>query len=817
MTPFSLLVLATLFPVPADHSYPAVNATRTPTPPRIDGILDDPVWRLAPVLDGFVQVYPAEGRPASERTEVRILYDDHALYVSFRCFDSHAAEIEPRLGRRDDLPESDDVVVALDPLLSRRSAYLFQVNSAGGRADGITVDGEDINFNWDGVWESRTHLDSQGWTAEFEIPFATLRFPRTPVQTWGFHVRRHILRLDETDDWNLIRATDPINVGRFENLVGLEGAQPGLSLTLLPYASATLRASIAPSTLVSPQDAASGQVGFDAKYALSGTLTLDATINPEFGQVEVDPEVVNLSAFPVYFPEKRPFFLEGLDIFQSAGPLIYTRRIGAPPTAPDPQHNGQIVALDPTARILGATKLSGSIASGTSIGILLGYVDESTATERVGGSLGPTFQLRASPPTFYDALRIWQRVGAVSSVGATATDVVRGSGNDAHVVSVDFDAHVAGDWGARGQGAWSETAACDPAQNPLYHGGCDAGFGSLSMGKRGGELRLFVDGSYIGAEYDPNDLGFLQHLIGNQLVAQRTHLVLQRPTYWHGFKRMILDLSYGTSWNPIAEQPGVGVPLVDHGVSLDGYLRLANEWEIGWFASHQLERYDDDETRLNAVRLYLRQPRDLLFLRLRSNDTRRAWLQLRNQVDVEGGTWTLSSGLDANVHVGQHLQLTAVVNWRQWFDRPRWITTAGDGLPLFGDLDLRELEISLRATGTFTRDLTLQVFGQLVRSAQHYDRIGELTNPSTLMYCPTTSCATDVLPDGPDVTVTSLIVNAILRWEFRPGSTLFLVYTHHHQVDGNGGRFDLGGALDTLAHSAADNVIAVKLSYLWAL
>jgi hypothetical protein len=296
---------------------PPARAVRAAVPPQIDGRLDDAVWRApasAPLEGDFVQVQPDEGQPASERTEVRVAYDARALYVAFRCYDRRAAGLAPRLGRRDNPPESDWVSLALDPYHDRKSAYVFTVTSAGVLADSILAEGQGENRNWDGVWVAAATIDADGWSAELEIPFSTIRFPGGDTQTWGFHVRRYISRLKEVDDRNLIRLGDASYVGRFEELTGLEDIRPGLSLQLLPYAAVTVRPSFA-STSLAPRDAKTFQVGADLKYAVTGTLTLDATVNPEFGQVEVDPEVLNLTSFEVFFPEKRPFFLEGVDVF----------------------------------------------------------------------------------------------------------------------------------------------------------------------------------------------------------------------------------------------------------------------------------------------------------------------------------------------------------------------------------------------------------------------------------------------------------------------------------------------------------------------
>src|SRR5262249_10185736 len=206
-----------------------------------------------------------------------------------------------------------------------------------------------------------------------------------------------------------------------------------------------------------------------------------------------------------------------------------------------------------------------------------------------------------------------------------------------------------------------------------------------------------------------------------------------------------------------------------------------------------------------------------LFTRVRSNDTRPLWVQVRNFFNYEGGKFTINPGLDANLLVGGRIELSASAGWSQWFGRRRWIGTGSSGLPLFGALELEQLEVTLRGTAAFTRDLSLQLFGQLLRSAQHYSSVYVLRDPLTLTPCEPATCMEADPPASYDRDLTSLIVNTVLRWEFRPGSTLYVVYTHNHQIQGQRGRFALGDSLSALGSTPADNVIALKLSYLWAL
>jgi hypothetical protein len=819
LLPLALALL--LSPVQALAPPPA-TAVRTSRPPTIDGHLDDDVWQSAVVIRNFVQRYPIPGGPASEPTEVRVLYDDRALYLGVRCFDSHAAEVRPRLGRRDNPPESDVVAVGIDPFHDRHSAYYFTVNSAGVQSDAIMTDGQNDNWNWDGVWDAATSVDATGWTAEIEIPLATLRFRDVPRQEWGFYLYRYISRLHEQDNWVLIPRTESSFVGRFGTLVGVEGVHPGLSLRIIPYAAAALRASVQDANLVA-RDPAQVNAGFDLKYGLTGTLTLDATINPDFGQVEVDPEVVNLSAYEVAFPEKRQFFLEGLDVFQPASSIIYTRRIGAAPQSPTPQHGGDIIELDGPARILAASKLTGNLRPGTAIGVLSAVTDETFARERVGpGPLSPTYRLQASPVTFWNAARIGQVVSDQKVVGLATTQVLRSNGQpDANVLAADFDLRGKSDFTAAADFTRSFTNACDPARTPTFHAkdNCDAYGADWWFGKTAGELKIWNEGQYYGADLQVNDLGYLAHLEGNQLIADRTYVVYRRPRVTGPFSDIWIDTWYQRSWDPNAGDPAHTNPIVDSHTALDVLLRLRNNSEVSWRYTYRFEHFDDAETRQNPhVRLYHRPAGQNLIVRARTPDIKALWAQVRTTLDEEGGTWIATPGADATWLAGHRVELHLAVAWTEWFNRPRWLATGDDGFPLIGSLAYRQLELTLRGTFAFTRTTTLQLYSQLLRASQQYGSLGSLRDPFTVVPCdPRGQCSMLLLPGAYNSDVSSFIVNSVFRWEYRPGSTLYLVYTHNHQLSGTSGDFRFGAAIGALDRTPADNVIAVKFTYLWAM
>ncbi|HEU4884115.1 MAG TPA: DUF5916 domain-containing protein, partial [Longimicrobium sp.] len=364
---------------------PQAVATRTTQPIHIDGLLNDAAWAAATPITEFRQLDPQEGQPATERTEVRVMYDDGALYVGARLYDRQP--VRSRLGRRDmGMSASDWLTVILDSNHDHRTAVGFEVNPAGVRRDQSRAqDGSEDN-SWDPVWEAETSVSDSGWVAEIRIPFSQLRFSAAPVQTWGMQVERQIARNQEFSVWSFTPRDQPGGIPRFGHLAGLERIPTGKRLEVLPYA-VTRAENVERGANPFREDREYGMdVGVDLKYRLSSNMTLDATVNPDFGQVEVDPAVVNLTAFETQFEERRPFFVEGSEIFRFGGDgtnlAFYSRRIGRPPTLVP---NVDAVDVPSTTRILGAMKLSGRTQGGWSIGVLDAVTRREEARFRLPG------------------------------------------------------------------------------------------------------------------------------------------------------------------------------------------------------------------------------------------------------------------------------------------------------------------------------------------------------------------------------------------------------------------------------------------------
>ncbi|HKJ91694.1 MAG TPA: DUF5916 domain-containing protein, partial [Longimicrobiales bacterium] len=402
---------------------------------HVDGHLDDAAWRQAQPVTGFTQTKPNPGQRATQRTAVRVLYTNDAIYVGARMYDTHPDSIVAQLGRRDDDVYSDWFYVAIDSYNDKRTAFTFGLNPRGVKVDLLLHDDTQEDGSWDAVWDGAAAMDSLGWTAEFRIPLSQLRFSKGNGngQVWGIDFMRQIARRNEQSFWAPVPADNSAMVSRFGQLLGIHALQPPRHLEIMPYTVAS--ATTAPSDPGNPfykRVDPFGSAGADIKAGITSDLTLTATLNPDFGQVEADPSVVNLSAFETFFPEKRPFFVEGSDIFRfSIGlgdgdlgneSLFYSRRIGRRPQG---EADGDYVDMPDATTILGAAKLSGKTAGGWSIGVLDAVTNEEFARTFDAAS-GLEQRVPAEPLTNYAMGRVIKdfRDGQ-SAIGAVFTGVDR--------------------------------------------------------------------------------------------------------------------------------------------------------------------------------------------------------------------------------------------------------------------------------------------------------------------------------------------------------------------------------------------------------
>ncbi|PYQ87439.1 MAG: hypothetical protein DMG03_05650, partial [Acidobacteria bacterium] len=420
------MLSAALLAVALSSRADAVPIADTPNAVRINGEVSEAAWQAATPMDGFLQREPEEGGQPSQRTEFRVVYDATTLYVKVRAFDTQADKIVSYLTRRDADSPSDWLHVFVDSYHDRRTAYEFAVNPSGVKIDRYWFDDNNRDDGWDAVWDAKVTRDASGWTAEFHIPFSQLRFNPNGANTFGFAVARRIGRLNETSTWPLLARSATGYVSSFGELSGLTMTASPKRLEMLPYTVADLTRQRAGGNPLVKASSPSGAMGLDLKYALTPGLTLTTTVNPDFGQVEADPAVVNLSAFETFFSERRPFFVEGSGMFRfdsdcMDGPcqLFYSRRVGRSPQGVDELPSGDdIYAQSPTqTTILGAGKLTGRVGK-FSIGAM-----SAVTQEEFGTVLDATHRFRQpiEPLTTYSIGRVRREFADQSSLGFMVT------------------------------------------------------------------------------------------------------------------------------------------------------------------------------------------------------------------------------------------------------------------------------------------------------------------------------------------------------------------------------------------------------------
>lgn len=848
------------------------HAARATGPIRLDGVLDEAAWQSAPVIRDFKQSYPNPGAPPVDSTHVRVLYDNNALYVGVRMFDSEPSKIAAQLARRDATGiYSDWVHLVIGTYHDRRTAFRFSVNPLGVKKDVLEYNDNNEDVNWDAVWDVATRIDSLGWTAEYRIPFSQLRFPATEPaggRVWDFQIQRDIARRQERDSWAPWTVQSPGYVSSFGTLEGLRGIPAPERLEIAPYTSARLTR--APGTSVDPffrSNDTKLAVGADIRYGLPNGLTLTGTVNPDFGQVEVDPAVVNLSAFETFFPEKRPFFLEGNDIFQFGNirthndygnmTYFYTRRVGRQPQRAIGGSDIAYVAAPDQTTILGAGKLTGRVGPWT-VGTLDAVTGEQTA--RFATTEGIRGTAPVEPLTNYFAGRAQRQFRDGNTVlGGMITATDRSLGDSVLASTLRRGAYFGGgdfehawdnrNWIASGYAAGSLVRGTPSAitatqrSSARYFQRPDAGYVHLdttrtSLGGYTAQAAIDHEGPIVGSltlkEVSPgfeiNDAGFesradyraLSSLIGYGNQTPGAHL-----RSYDVFTFSNLSWTYGGA--PVAR---------DHAIGWDATFN--NLWQVGGKAILNTSVYDARLTRGGPLVRIPRSEEENIYITSDSRYPVTGMLMADYLHDQSGAsTLTNSLTLDARPASFVHVSFGPTVTTQRSTDQ--YVRTVTDPLAtatygrryVFANLKQTTLSLDTRVDWTFTPTLTLQLYAQPFVSAGTYTSFKQLRAPRTYDFDVYGSNAGSITPgnsgytvdpDGvspappftlanPDFNVRSLHGDAVLRWEYRPGSALFLVWQQERNDFQQYGDFALSRDAGAVFRTVPTNVFLVKLAY----
>ncbi len=823
------------------------------TAPAVDGKLDEPEWCAAPAAGDFVQSRPAPGAIATLPSSARILFDQNAVYVAVRLFDPHTDSLSAPYPRRDDEVTSDWVFVELDTRFDRRSGFSFGLNPRGVQVDGSWWD--DVNYDpaWNGVWEGASSVDAHGWSAEFRIPFSQLALERsTPGAplTWGLNVYRTTPHRGETSNWSPRLPTVTGVISHFNRLEGLVAPPRRVAVELAPYGAVTgVRAP------AGVPDGVTNRFGGDIRIRPTSSSAALISLHPDFGQVEADPSQVNLTTFETFLPEQRPLFVEGTDVFQFNGGLtfssrstsftdenpFYSRRIGREPQASLP--SGLRATDVPSATsILGAARLSARTPGGWSGGAFQALTDRVDGATR--DSMG-RHQVQLEPLTSFTVLRANREAhDGQAAVGVMFTGVQRLDQSSRIDSQLPHTAMVGGTdarWRGRGyqltgfllgsRVTGSESSIRDLRAQPRHgyyrtaedsspHSSLSGVAAQARLARTEGSLLWSVAGRVVSQGFEANDLGF-QRNADWILVAGDWQYQHFRPGKW--LRRWAIGSSnLGLGWTTGGELRAAAANL-----TLSGDLR--SYWGGSLSLRHEFAANDPEILRGGPSLLL--PARDRAVAQLYS-DTRRRWqfnwtMSGERETASESRRFTLAPGFTAFLTDRLQLGVNPSVAWIregwQYVAQPR--DQGAHPRYIMGRLDQREASLTTRATYAFSPHLTLQWYAQAFISSGQYRRFlevrGSKPGPIATDRLVRDSIGVYQLDLGSDSSVSFadpafgervLNLNLVLRWEFLPGSTAFLVWTEERRNEARG-QFDLGRDLRRLGHAPATDALQLKVSY----
>ena len=800
---------------------------------HIAGLPDEAAWNVAPVRSEFVQREPDEATAPSQRTEVRVLYDASTLYVRVRALDSDPDKILTYLTRRDVDSPCDWIRILIDSYHDRRTAYEFATNPSGVKQDAYWYNDSSRDDSWDAVWDVIVTRDRQGWSAEFHIPFSQLRFTPARETAFGFAVSRSVGRLKETSTWPLLARSATGYVSSFGELRGIAMSGSPPRLELLPYTVGDVTTKPdRGNPLV--QSNGSLSLGLDAKYAVTSGLTLTATINPDFGQVEADPAVVNLSAFETFFPERRPFFVEGSGAFvfgldcQDCSGLFYSRRIGRSPQGESSLPSGDDIYTDPASQttIVGAAKLTGRVGK-FSIGALHAVTQQEHAAVLDQGrrSTQPI-----EPLTNYSIVSARREFANQSSMSWMATSTARSIPTPLEFIADRADTGgVNVDWRFRprysitGNLAGSRIAGSPPAIADLqensrhYFQRPDAtafrfdplrtslagAAGIIGISKIGGEHTRFGSNvQFKSPGFDINDLGFFQRADerGMNNFFRFQH---ERPSAH--LREWNVSINHQARWNFDGDQ-------LASSINLNSFFLTASNWGIGAFLNLNHQSIDDRLSRGGPAGLVEVVTAFSWFV---DSDER-----LPVHVNFSGNLGTNRSGSHfRNVETRVTLRPTPALNLviagrlNHDINDAQWIEniTGSQDRYVFGHLNQTTASATWRVGYTMTPTLSLQLYGEPFVSGGDYSGFKELIDGRNAIY--DHRYAPFEYASNPDFNVQSFRTTNVLRWEYRPGSALFVVWQQARDGAGEIPRVRFGRDVRELFQAPATNVLLVKFSY----
>ena len=866
----SLLLLLAWISQPAKcHSHEArhyVATELTVDPPQIDGILDDGAWQHAVWQSGFIQHEPYNGREASQETLFAVLFDNNYIYVAIRAYDSSPDSIVCRRTRRDQA-DGDKVGIAFDSYHDLRTGFVFGVSAGGTRFDWlISNDGQQEDHSWDPNWWVKTHVDDEGWTAEMRIPFSQLRFERNGGRLWGMQVFREIHRNSELSFWSHIPKDAPGLVHRFGTLDGLGQIEPRSIFDVTPYTVAlTDRYLATPGNPFQTGHDDRFKLGVDSKIGLSNYLTLDLTLNPDFGQVEADPSEVNLTAFETFFEEKRPFFIEGRNIMSFGlgigdggignDNLFYSRRIGRRPLGNIQADSGAYVDKPSFTNILGAAKISGKTDSGLSIALMESLTSEANATIDLDGER--SMQL-IEPLTNFFVGRLQQDFRDGSTIiGGMFTSVNRRLDENlalqmhrnAYTAGVDVTqffrdksfmvnvnaafSHVAGEKEAilhtqRSSARYFQIPdegmmRLDPERTSLTGSG-----GRIQVGKMGdGHWNFMAAMLWKSPQFEINDIGYMRESDNLFQVAWIGYRQWEPKGIYREYR---INFNQYRQWNFNGD-------LMLNGMNVNGFIRYRNFWSTSMGVEYARDILS--KSLLRGGPMFQTPNLVNAWARVGTDNRKKLTASLTGSYNhgMENYQQARSASASLTYKPIDNLNLSFAPSWSRRSQAMQFVGHRSIGSEqryLFGSMEQEVISFSFRVNLTLLPDLTLQYWGQPFVAAGSYNTFKYVTDPRAGRFDDRYAVFTDNqigLSDGvyrvdenldgtidymfgkPDFRVREFLSNLVLRWEYSPGSSLYLVWSQDRNNYEVNGPVDYFHELNSLFSEKPSNTFLLKFSY----
>lgn len=802
-----------------------MEATRAVNPPKIDGLLDDQSWNLSPVSSDFIVYIPDNGNPSRQKTEVKVLYDDVALYIGAMMYDPHPDSIYIELGERDAdrMLNADNFSVEVSPYNDGVNGFRFKVSASGVQSDsrielfefgmgggggggqqgggggGMMTGGGSggRQDNWDAVWESKVSVNEKGWIAEIKIPYSALRFPKEAVQTWGINFWREIRRTREQSSWNYVNRDIGSTINHLGELTDIKDIKPPLRLSMTPYVSGYFEKI----TGYNPSYSYNG--GLDLKLGLNESFTIDATLVPDFGQVQSDDQILNLTPYEVRYNEKRPFFMEGTELF-SKGDIFYSRRVGSRPRMYDDASsnlnaNETVIENPSEAGLINATKLSGRTKSGLGIGVFNGMTKEMYATIE-DTITGQTRLVKTEPFTNFNMIVLDQNLKNNSYISLVNTNVHRNYAKDENY----YTANVTGtDFMIRTKNKLYSIAG-KAAISQKYYDSLDTELGhsyNVRLGKTGGVFRVEYMLNGISDTYDPNDMGYLRrnNEFENELTVSYN---INRPFWRINSTRNSFQYNYAQLYTPRV--------FTQTQMSVSSFTTFKNFWTVNFRAELSPEGTNDYyEPRVDG-RFYHKGSEVQTSFGVETNRSKRAFIGTRGMYtkiwsDYDQKDWSIS--LTPGIRISNRFQINHQFMFMSNINDMGYVNNYETGEIFFGKRNTRTL------SNTFSTGYIFTANSYLTFRLRHYWSVADYTNDYYLLKQDGRLDPNTTYTGDHDNNYNSFNIDMVYNWRFAPGSDVTIVWKNAIYSSGSFVFNNFGDNIDYMFDSPQSNSISVKVLY----